>query len=454
MNNGKHGTVSLGLLLLIALALFGAPTAAYPGRTTACDGCHRYPAPNIDVTTSITAITVNPGETFSVTTTYVGGADDGQTAIKWPSGVLNNALFNPTPVMSTAVIDTSGSLTSTLTAPATVGTYTVRVYATTGGSLFETDYQNIAVTVQASPPPDTTAPVITITGANPVDVVQNSVYTDAGATATDNVDPVVTVNAVSTVNTAVIGTYTVTYTATDAAGNVASAVRVVNVVLLPDTEAPIITIIGNNPETVFVGSVYTDAGATAVDDVDGDLTASIAVVSNVNTAVEGTYPVVYSVSDAAGNTAAATRTVNVVAPPPPPDTTPPVITVLGANPVDVVQGSTYTDAGATATDDVDGPVAVQTTGAVDTVVIGTYTITYTAADVAGNIATAARTVNVVAIPPPPPTTPPDDEDDEDDESDEDDDEHDEDEDDEEEDNEDDQDDERDEDDEHEEEEDD
>lgn len=75
---------------------------------------------------------------------------------------------------------------------------------------------------------------------------------------------------------------------------------------------------------------------------------------------------------------------------------PPVITILGDNPVDVVQNSVYTDAGATALDDVDGSVTVQTTGTVDTSVVGTYTIIYTAIDSAGNAATAERTVNVIA----------------------------------------------------------
>ncbi len=84
-----------------------------------------------------------------------------------------------------------------------------------------------------------------------------------------------------------------------------------------DTTAPVITILGANPVDVLVGSIYNDAGATALDNVDGDLTASITATSNVNTAVEGTYSVVYTVSDAAGNPASATRTVNVVAAPPP-----------------------------------------------------------------------------------------------------------------------------------------
>ncbi|MCB9807151.1 DUF5011 domain-containing protein [Candidatus Peribacteria bacterium] len=47
------------------------------------------------------------------------------------------------------------------------------------------------------------------------------------------------------------------------------------------------------------GSVYSDAGATASDNVDGDITANIITVNPVNTNVLGSYTVTYNVSDAA-----------------------------------------------------------------------------------------------------------------------------------------------------------
>jgi len=80
-----------------------------------------------------------------------------------------------------------------------------------------------------------------------------------------------------------------------------------------DSTPPVITLLGPAHVTVIVGSVYKDPGATAVDANDGDLTDRIVVANAVNESVAGAYSVTYTVSDAAGNTASATRTVEVVA---------------------------------------------------------------------------------------------------------------------------------------------
>lgn len=77
------------------------------------------------------------------------------------------------------------------------------------------------------------------------------------------------------------------------------------------------------------------------------------------------------------------------------DTTAPEITITGDNPATVVWGDSYVDAGATALDDVDGVVAVTPGGSVDTSLLGSYAITYTATDGAGNVAQETRTVEVV-----------------------------------------------------------
>ncbi len=82
-----------------------------------------------------------------------------------------------------------------------------------------------------------------------------------------------------------------------------------------DTTPPSITLQGDNPMTVVQGSVFNDPGATAQDDVDGDISHRIVISDNVDTNALGSYERVYSVTDSAGNEAEITRTVQVIAEP-------------------------------------------------------------------------------------------------------------------------------------------
>jgi spore coat protein A, manganese oxidase len=77
--------------------------------------------------------------------------------------------------------------------------------------------------------------------------------------------------------------------------------------------SPVITLLGRDPVSLPVDSVgYFDAGATASDPEDGDLTGSIVVSDNVRVSTVGRYSVRYTVTDADRNMTTATRTVNVV----------------------------------------------------------------------------------------------------------------------------------------------
>ncbi|HHD78235.1 MAG TPA: DUF5011 domain-containing protein [Epsilonproteobacteria bacterium] len=71
----------------------------------------------------------------------------------------------------------------------------------------------------------------------------------------------------------------------------------------PDTTPPEITLLGESNVTLNVGDVYVDAGATALDDKDGNLTTYIIIENNVDTSNAGSYVVTYNVSDAAQNMA-------------------------------------------------------------------------------------------------------------------------------------------------------
>jgi len=153
---------------------------------------------------------------------------------------------------------------------------------------------------------DTTAPVITLVGSATINLNVGDAYTEQGATATDNIDGNLTSSIVTTgtVNTAAAGTYTVNYNVSDAAGNAATQVSRTVIVTVPaDTTAPVITLVGSATINLNVGDAYTEQGATATDNVDGNLTSSIVTTGTVNTAVAATYTVNYNVSDAAGNAA-------------------------------------------------------------------------------------------------------------------------------------------------------
>jgi hypothetical protein len=230
---------------------------------------------------------------------------------------------------------------------------------------------------------DTTPPIITLLGNAEIRLNVGDSYLDAGATAYDNVDGELTVTVTGLVNTNKLGTYTQTYTATDISGNSGSATRVITVI---DEQVPVVTLQGEAEITLYVGDLYLDAGATAYDNVDGELT--VTVTGLVDTNKLGTYTQTYTAADTSGNIGSATRVVNVV------DGQAPNVTLQGEAEITLYVGDSYLDAGATAYDNVDGELTVTVTGLVDTNHVGTYTLTYIATDNTGNIGTASRAITV------------------------------------------------------------
>lgn len=155
---------------------------------------------------------------------------------------------------------------------------------------------------------DNTPPVITKNGSD-VTINKGSSYSDLGATATDNIDGEVIVISSGNVNPNIIGEYEIIYTATDASGN--EAIPVTRIVVVRDATAPVITITGDNPHYVILGNSYSDQGAIASDEADGNLTNNIEVTGTVNVNLAATYTVTYTVSDTSGNEAVRTRQVIV-----------------------------------------------------------------------------------------------------------------------------------------------
>lgn len=75
---------------------------------------------------------------------------------------------------------------------------------------------------------------------------------------------------------------------------------------------PIITINGSKVININKGTEYNDLGATATDDIDGDITSKITVVNNVNINVAGEYKVIYTITDSDGNKRVSARVINVL----------------------------------------------------------------------------------------------------------------------------------------------
>ena len=178
----------------------------------------------------------------------------------------------------------------------------------------------VVLILQSCKKEDKIAPVFTLTGSDAITVTLNSSYTDEGATATDDVDGDITakISMTSTVNTGVVGSYNVTFTVSDKAGNTATKTRNVSVSATgtaptTDTTPPVITLTTNDTTYVSLNSTFSDPGATAQDNKDGDISAKISVsgATSVNKDLVGTYDVVYTVTDLAGNSASATRKVVV-----------------------------------------------------------------------------------------------------------------------------------------------
>ena len=245
-----------------------------------------------------------------------------------------------------------------------------------------------------------TAPTLILNGEERISVEKGTPFVDPGVTAIDetgaDLNALVVVSG-DTVDTSKVGTYTLYYDVKDAWGNVAETVTRTIVVHEHDTEPPVIYLNGASAIRIHQNSTWEDPGAYAIDNFDTDVSVTIGG-DTVNTAVLGQYVVTYNAVDSSGNQAVqATRTVIVVEEGE--DIEPPVITLNGDAEVEVWQGYTYEEEGATALDDgVDVSNKIKMEGSVNTAVLGDYVLTYTVMDAAGNIGVATRIVHVVEEP--------------------------------------------------------
>jgi hypothetical protein len=159
--------------------------------------------------------------------------------------------------------------------------------------------------------PDTTAPVVTLTGSANPNLPFGQPYVEPGFTAHDGIDGDLSADIVVTgrINPFVPGIQTITYTVVDRSGNRASVARNVRVV---DATDPVFT--GSNELAFTSPPATTDIyrGLLAEDPEQGSLSHRIKLISgSVNWGQAGSYPLEFQVSDAAGNTSRFTRTVTL-----------------------------------------------------------------------------------------------------------------------------------------------
>jgi|GEM_PF-17031 len=236
---------------------------------------------------------------------------------------------------------------------------------------------------------DTTPPEITLAGDAEMTVSALKLYVEPGASAEDNADGDLSDKIVFEQKEDG-DTVTVTYKVSDSSGNEATSVRTLTI---KDIVPPVITLTGD-AEIETSDGVWVDPGATAEDDLDGDVTDSIEVGTDYVERKEGTFNFYYTATDKAGNAAKAHRTLTVK------DSAAPVITLSGASVIYVCVGDGYTDPGAAANDAFEGALDVVTEGYPDTSNVGTYTVTYSASDSKGQTSTAERRVVVMQRPTP------------------------------------------------------
>jgi parallel beta-helix repeat protein len=161
----------------------------------------------------------------------------------------------------------------------------------------------------------------------------------------------------------------------------------------PDNVPPVITIKGNNPAYVEIGHTYVDSGATAVDNIMGQLPdSSIETTNNVNTSQIGLYYVTYEVCDTLGNCSVEQRKVYVTE-----DMTPPVITLFGGQMIEANVNKAFVDTFFAAYDLADGDLTdqVRITGNLDVNTLGTYTRMYYVEDAQGLSDQETRQIKVV-----------------------------------------------------------
>lgn len=153
-------------------------------------------------------------------------------------------------------------------------------------------------------------PSIELIGDRTIELNIGEPYVEKGATAYEGNDDVSSkIKIIGNVDTSKVGKYEVIYSVANKNGKTERSVK--RNVIVVDNIPPVIKLNGDYKIAIYMGSEFKDPGATAIDNVDGNITSEIVKTSNVDISKEGEYKIIYSVSDKKGNVSATERIVEV-----------------------------------------------------------------------------------------------------------------------------------------------
>jgi len=166
-----------------------------------------------------------------------------------------------------------------------------------------------------------------------------------------------------------------------------------------DNTIPVITLLGSSTVEICQNETYIDAGATASDNCDGDISASVVATGSVDTNVPGSYTLYYNVKDNCGNDAVqVTRSVTVLAKPSASILPDPAYMIVGGSVS--LNGNPSGGSGTYSSHEWtgDGAAYLSSTSVVNPTFngapVGTYHLTYSVTDNAGCLANDVITVTV------------------------------------------------------------
>ena len=276
-----------------------------------------------------------------------------------------------------------------------------KVYISKNSGAINSSTVSADITNNGKATANTLVKTLVIKDALGVDISNQFVITEATTTAellgneTKTLSWIVTANASTSIEALVKAEVSVGYNDinTGVIAITGPATKVNDQIFTVDNTAPVI--VSHSDEVVEAtghsGAIVKYTAPSATDNMDTSATISSCTPVSGTTFSIGSTTITCVSSDKAGNVATpAVFVINVV------DTTAPVITMKDVSPITLEYGKSYTDAGATALDIVDLSVSVIASGTVNTLILGTYEISYNAVDAHNNHAIqVVRTVNVV-----------------------------------------------------------